>query len=58
MATPGAMEHWLTQASQDPVEAYCRELFRSLHREVERGTPEPSFSKWIRGALRSLRIAQ
>lgn len=39
MATPGAMEDWLSQTSQNPVQVYCRELFRSLHGEVQRGEP-------------------
>ncbi len=39
MGTPGAMEEWLAQPSGDPVESYCRELFRSLQDEVTRGKP-------------------
>lgn len=52
MAAPGAMEQWLTQTSQDPVEGYCRELFRSLHGEVGRGKPNVWGSAWIRNTLR------
>jgi hypothetical protein len=56
MTTPGAMEQWLTQPGEDSVEAYCRELFRSLHGEVARGKPgAPDFS-WITRISSALRI--
>ena len=58
LATHGAMEQWLTQTSQDPIEAYCRELFFSLHGEVARGKPGSSGSAWFRSALRRCRISR
>jgi lipopolysaccharide biosynthesis glycosyltransferase len=44
MTVPGAMEEWLSELSQDPVETYFRELFRGLHAEVMQGKPDASGS--------------